>query len=133
MDEETKILVTGNAVDLWYQVLKGPVAVPEWELRCADVQELLNSGLVRIVDSTFPVKFVELCKPSMEMGVDEQKLVAMLGAYKSGPVTVSLLRAWSRELGVERPLKTIKKLFDLRLVEFSDKEKKQVQACFGCR
>ena len=67
------------------------------------------------------------------MGVDEQKLVAMLGAYKSGPVTVSLLRAWSRELGVERPLKTIKKLFDLRLVEFSDKEKKQVQACFGCR
>ncbi|HAI22780.1 TPA: hypothetical protein DCP77_04090 [Candidatus Collierbacteria bacterium] len=133
MDEETKISVTGNAINLWYQVLRGPVAVPEWELRCADIQELLNSGLVKIVDSTFPVKFVELCNPSMAMSINEQKLLTLLKTYKSGPVTVGLLRAWSGELRVERPLKTIKKLFDLRLVEFSDKEKKQVQACFGCR
>lgn len=133
MNEETKIFVTGNAVNLWYQVLKGPVAIPEWELRCADVQELLSSGLIKVVDSTFPVKFVELCNPSLSMGADEQKLVTMLEVYKSGPVTVSLLGVWSKELGVKRPLKTIKKLFDLGLVEFSNREKKQVQACFGCR
>lgn len=120
-------------MNLWYQVLKGPVAIPEWELRCADVQELLSSGLIKVVDSTFPVKFVELCNPSLSMGADEQKLVTMLEVYKSGPVTVSLLGVWSKELGVKRPLKTIKKLFDLGLVEFSNREKKQVQACFGCR
>ncbi len=134
LEKETKIFVTGNAMNLWYQVLKGSVAIPEWELRCsADVQELLNSGLIKTVDSTFPVKFVELCDPSLSMDADEQKLVAMFGAYKSGPVTVSLLRVWSKELGIKRPLKVIKKLFDLGLVEFSDREKKQVRACFGCR
>jgi len=133
LDKETKVFVTGKAINLWYQVLKDPVVIPEWELRCADVQELLNSGLIKIAGSKFPVNSVKLCNPSLSMDADEQKLVAMFGAYKSGPVTVSLLRVWSKELGIKRPLKAIKKLFDLGLVEFSDREKKQVRACFGCR
>ncbi|MFZ3068722.1 MAG: hypothetical protein WA052_00190 [Microgenomates group bacterium] len=120
-------------MNLWYQVLNGPVAIPEWELRCTDVQELLNSRLIKVVDSTFPVKFVELCNPSMAMNGDEKKLFIALKTYKNGPVTVGLLGVWSKELGFKRPLKTIKKLFDLGLVEFSNREKKQVQVCLGCR
>ena len=122
-----KIEVSRVAIGLWFQVLSGPVAVPEWEVeKCSDIRELLKKGLVKITGSGYPMKYLELVDLTNGLPSDApaRKMLALIQAYDE--VAVNDLIAAAKNDGITSPLAEIKKLFELDLVEFTDENKKAI-------
>jgi hypothetical protein len=118
---EEKITVSSSAALLWSRVLlRSEVKLTGgWgEVARPDVQELLSKGLVHIMatEKHPPRKTLTLSDPTMALTEPESKMLELILVLEE-PISVHFLILRAKNVKIAYPLRAIKRLLALGLVE----------------
>jgi hypothetical protein len=129
---EAKISVTDSAVVLWSRLLTLPAVRMSNEEADAssEVQELQNKRLIRVVGHDRPERTLFISDSTLMLTRDERRVLEMILALDE-PINVHLLILRAKRVYVLNPLRDIKRLIYLNLIELNPHNKNLIHPRFG--